>query len=231
MTADPLDLKAQAENPADLLPILAASIVEYDSGMVFIKHPFVNELYFGPALHARYNAQFEYKQKATAKACADRQWHAVVFITERPWRFERLLDIADEMTDAEFWTLVSDVWQDSENIRENQDEWDELLRTDRPGREHMMTDEERAALAALPDRITVYQGHTDERDDGWSWTTDEATARFFARRFADFESATGIVTEAVINKSDVTAYLLGRNEFEILIDPDLVGDFVQAHVL
>jgi len=231
MTADINDLRAQAENPADLLPILEASIVEFESGMVFIKHPFVNELYFGPALHARYNAQFEYKQKATAKARADRQWHAVVFITERPWRFERLLDIADEMTDAEFWELVSDVWQDSENIRENQDQWDDLLRTDRPGREHMMTDVERAALDRLPDRIAVYQGHTDERDDGWSWTTDEATARFFARRFADFESATGIVTEAVVNKSDVTAYLMGRSEFEILIDPELVGDFVKADVL
>src|SRR5215510_2716743 len=220
MTADINDLRAQAENPADLLPILEASIVEFESGMVFIKHPFVNELYFGPALHARYNAQFEYKQKATAKARADRQW-----------QFERLLDIADEMTDAEFWELVSDVWQDSENIRENQDQWDDLLRTDRPGREHMMTDVERAALDRLPDRITVYQGHTDERDDGWSWTTDEATARFFARRFADFESATGIVTEAVVNKSDVTAYLMGRSEFEILIDPELVGDFVKADVL
>lgn len=217
-----LDLKAQAENPADLLPILAASVVELDSGMTFIKHPFVNDLYFGPAMHARYNAQFEYKREATAKAKAERRWHSYVFLTERPWRFERLIEIADEMTDEEFWTLVSDVWQDSENIRENQEDWDELLRSERPGRAAMMTDEERSELEALPSIVTVYQGHTAERDDGWSWTTRRETAEWFARRFASFEDDVAMVTTGRIRKEDVLAYLLGRGEFEILVDPEAV---------
>lgn len=228
---DFLDLEKQAENPADLLPMLEAAKVEFPLTGWFIKHPFVNQMYFGPKMHAAYNEQYKHKVIAVAAARFERRWNTFVFLHERPWRFEALTEIADEMTDAEFWALVSEVWQDSENIRQHQEEWDDLLRTARPGCEAMMNGEEREAFDALPDRITVWQGHTDERDDGWSWTTRRETAEWFARRFADLEDGIPIVTEAVVNKADVLAYLLGRSEFEILIDPEHVGDFVAAHVL
>lgn len=205
----------------ELYPILAASVVETELIGPFIKHPFVNTMYMH-GLEKMYNEQFDYKQQEVPKARTERQWHRYLFLHERPWRYEALVEVADEMTDPEFWECVRDVWIDSENIRENAEEWDELLRTERPGTEHLMEPEEREALAALPDEFVVWQGHTIDRDDGWSWTTRRATATWFAQRFADFEQSEAVVTRGTVQRVDVLAYLLGRNEYEILIDPERV---------
>jgi hypothetical protein len=89
-----------------------------------------------------------------------------------------------------------------------------------------MDEDERLALAKMPTEFTVYQGCTDERDDGWSWTTIEETARWFARRFADLEHANPVLRVARVKLNDVTAYFTRRNESEILIDPSLV---VETH--
>jgi hypothetical protein len=207
--------------PCELRPELADCIVEMRIGPM-IKHPYVNDIYV-PQMNARYNKQYEYKVQAVAKALVDERWDTYIMLHERPWRFEALTNIADSLTDIEFWDAVCLVWMDSENIRQHQDEWDELLRSDRPGRENMMDDEERAALAALPDVIDVYQGHTDERDDGWSWTTDRNKAIWFGHRFANLEQAEARMTTGMVRREDITAYLLGRGESEVLVDPDLVA--------
>lgn len=216
-----IEVFGDPDNPDPLHPDLEASIWESPSGFVFIKHPLVNTIH-SPGTNRVVNRQYEAKKAELARAADEGEWATWIWIHERPWRFEALLEVADKVDDEQFWHGVRDVWMDSENIREHEDEWDELLRTDRPGREHMMDDEEREALAALPDEITVYQGHTDERDDGWSWTTNRQTAEWFARRFASMEDGEPLLTTATVKKGDVTAYLLGRSEFEILTAPETV---------
>ena len=215
------DLWEQMTTPCELRPELQDCIMEMALGLM-IKHKYVNDIYV-PAFHARYNMQYEYKVEAVAKALADERWGTYIMLHERPWRFEALTDIADRLDDETFWDAVSMVWMDSENIPQHQDEWDELLRSDRPGHEAMMDDEERAALAALPPIVTVYQGHTDERDDGWSWTTDRDKAIWFGNRFANLEQAEARMTTGMVRREDILAYLLGRGESEVLVDPDLVA--------
>ena len=80
------------------------------------------------------------------------------------------------------------------------------------------------ALAALPEQVEIFQGHTHRRDDGWSWTTERAVAVWFAHRFALLEGARPRLSRAFVSRSNVTAYLLSRGESEVLVPPECVKE-------
>ncbi len=184
-----------------------------------MRHPLLYSVPYIPALNRILNIQFLAKKSAIVEAEATNNWTRFLILHERPWRGEAFASIAKRLTDTEYWTELSWLWQDSENIPENPDLWDRLLRSTRPEREQMMSADERAALAALPEELVIYQGHTSVREDGWSYTTQRSVAEWFARRFSDLESGAPIVTTASVSKENVVAYLLGRGEYEILTDP------------
>ena len=206
--------------PEDLDPELAECLMETEH-FIFIKHPLVNGIYH-PVENALFNKQLARKREALAEARETQDWDSFIWIHERPWRLEALQEIAPDLSNQKFWNLVARVWIDSENIRENYRAWDRLLRIDRLGRQFMMDDVEQEALAQLPDVITVYQGRTGSRDDGWSWTTQRKTAEWFARRFALLEQDEAWVATGTVDKANVLAYLLGRSEAEILVAPESV---------
>ncbi|MCX6244618.1 MAG: hypothetical protein NTU98_07920 [Bacteroidetes bacterium] len=81
------------------------------------------------------------------------------------------------------------------------------------GREHMMTKEERAVFAKLPDEITIYRGMTmnefNSGDFGVAWSLDKKYAEFFAYEFFRYFSIAGIektVHQLTVKKEDVIAY-------------------------
>lgn len=85
--------------------------------------------------------------------------------------------------------------------------------------EHLMDDDERAALAALPDRIEVYRGTSGisvaKARGGMSWTTDKATAAWFANLFGGIP----LVLRAEARKADVLAYF----SHEVVVRPQRVS--------
>ena len=92
----------------------------------------------------------------------------------------------------------------------------------------LMEPSELQTLSQLPDLIEVYRGiwwegkgnPVDGAIKGLSWTTDRAVAEFFAYRFQGKNPARqGRVYQAYIPKSGVLAYLDGRNEKEVVVDP------------
>lgn len=202
---------------------LAACVVAGPLGPA-IKHPLVVAPVYGPQMNALYNAQLRSKQDEVAAAAAAGDVERLVWLHERPWRAEVFAASAGALDDREYWRLVARVWVDSENIVEMVGLWDELLRAPRAGRESTMTRHERDALAALPERVEIFQGHTQRRDDGWSWTTERSVAVWFARRFALLEGARPRLSRAFVARSNVTAYLLSRGEFEVLVAPEFVED-------
>lgn len=208
-------------------PELEAWIDDTGSMGPMIKHPLVYDL-TGVQFPAPANERLKYKKAALAKAIEEKRWESAVFLHERPHRAHALWKIAvehgAEIDNETYWGLVGGVWVDSENIYQNEEEWEYLFESERPGREHMMDEEEQAALAALPDTLTVYRGcHRELNEDGLSWTLDRDRAAWFARRFADVTGADPIVHVGEVRKADVMAYFLGRNEAEIvLINPDVV---------
>lgn len=196
----------------------------YDTGDLgtWIKHPLVYAPFYSPALHRLYNEQLRMKREALARAEEEKDWNSYIYLHERPYRVAAFQAIQHRIGDGTYWKLLGSIWRDSENIRENHEEWIGLISSPRARREEMMNDEDRKALEAMPLAFTIYQGHTDKRDDGYSWTTAPETAAWFANRFADMEKARPMVTTAVVAKRDVIAYMTDRNEFEILVSPEVL---------
>ena len=85
----------------------------------------------------------------------------------------------------------------------------------------MMTDDERHALAQLPDEITVYRGCYEFNADGLSWTTCRNIAEGFTRlaRYNEPDRAP-ILLSRTVKRADVIAYKLDRNELEVILLPE-----------
>lgn len=215
------DLLSGDIEPLD--PELRAHLQQTSIGPM-IRHPLLYSLFHHDALNRHTNACFRHKLAELAEAEERRAYDKAVWLHERPYRADALaryagLDGRARMTDRDYWELVAAVWVDSENIREQPRLWDRLLHDPRGSRDHLMDDDERAALASLPDMFTIWQGHTTERDDGWSWTTEESTAIWFAQRFANLERSRPALSRSTVSRDKVAAYLLRRGEHEILVDP------------
>lgn len=234
MTIDSARDEAQAfmdllNRPVEpLVPMLEAYMCEGPLGCPMLKHPLVFSLMVHPQEHARLNAMLQYKIDALAKAKADKKWNTAAFLYERPYRLDAFMDIADELTDAEYWKLLGQIWTDSENIHQNRDEWAELLTANRPDRHLLMSDEERDLLAALPETgIPVYRGFMhDDAEDGLSWTLFKARARWFAKRFhTSDEDEYPRIASGTVDRKNVIAHFTNRDEMEIVVLPEHVNDW------
>lgn len=216
MTNMPDYLTRQEDLHPDLMPFVE------NGEWPMLRHPLVYAVPYFPQWNAMLNQQYSHKMEALEQAEREQNWSSYIWLHERPYRLQAFLTAMPDMTDADYWSLLHEVWVDSENIRQNAEVWETLLLSNRPERERFMSAEEHEAMVALPDPIPVFQGHTLDRDDGWSWTTDENVAVWFARRFGMLEDATPVVTVGTMPKSAVVGYLLSRSESEILGDPEEV---------
>lgn len=172
-----------------------------------------------------------YTQKATQarEAHGRGDWNRYVDLHERPYRFDALMDAMlndfGEEDPKQFWRLVGRVWTNSENIWQNLDGWLSVWSYEAPFRDHAMEEDDRAALASLPDAIQVWRGvsHPDAAE-GMSWSTDKAKAEWFARRFAAMEGRGALLASGTVRKADVLAYFSDRSESEIVVDPSDITD-------
>lgn len=217
-----LEMLRDAESPEELDPDLVPFLCEHDFLGTCLKHPLVFAIPYVPMMNKMYNASLNAKVDALAAALQQRNWTQYLLFYERPYRIEAFYNVMSLMEPWEYWEQLGRLWIDSENIREFPELWEDLLRSDIPHRQSIMTDEERDALDELPETFIIYQGHTNIRDDGWSWTTEKSVAVWFARRFASMEECEPRLTTALVEKRNVIAYFLGRNESEIVVDPDRV---------
>lgn len=80
-----------------------------------------------------------------------------------------------------------------------------------------------AQIKGLPDVVTIYRGGNTEStpyQEAYSWTLDINVANFFASRRG---KGPGYIVEAHVDKADIIdAFLDGRCEAEILVDPSNV---------
>lgn len=195
-----------------------------------IRHPLLVALVYAPPLARLYNTQICTKREQILKSVEEGDIERVIWLHERPWRSEALSMWGHRLSDADYWRLVSEVWIDSENIVETAELWNTLLTSTRGERDAIMTEDERSRLAAMDTTLTIYQGHTDLRDDGWSWTLNRDTAVWFAERFAMMEGGRAMLSTAVVERGDVYAYFTRRGENEILISSDCVKERTGVYV-
>lgn len=90
-----------------------------------------------------------------------------------------------------------------------------------------MTEDEIETLRSLPETVSVYRGVTSYnagKVKALSWTLDQKVAQWFANRFGE----NGTVYEAEISKEHILALFKGRNEWEVIVEPDHLLDDVQV---
>lgn len=176
-------------------------------------HPLVYSLFHNDALNEHMNKLYEFKLQKIKEVLKKRDYTAYVFLHERPYRLQAFTDIMQKLKDESYWKLLALVYTDSENLWEYKHVLGTLLGSLRSNSESFMNADERAVLAALPDTITVYRGHTDDNPHGYSYTLDQDTALWFARRFGD----SGAVKSIKVSKADILGYKDSRSEKEIVL--------------
>lgn len=204
-----------ARTDEELLPELRRYYETSPTLGSILRHPLVYQVM---GVHnALANYQYREKTRRLDEAHAAGDWRAVVFLHERPWRLDAFAALAadDCITDDEqYWSLLGSIWTDSENLWQSLDEWIALLSADRPGREHLMSEDARAVFATLPDTLTVHRGaDRGVNEHGPSWTLDEDKAHWFAQRF----HTDPVVLSGTVAKAHVLAYFDDRGEDEVLI--------------
>lgn len=189
-------------------------------GLPCIKHPLVFSIMHTPEQNAMVNRAFEQKQRAVDEAWAEENWQTFIWMHERPHRIEAFYEAADLMDDETFWSLLGDIWTDSENIWQAEEMWLDMLHADRPGREQMMDEGERETLAQLPSDVEVFRGFCkDGRETGLSWTTDRRRAEWFAQRLALDDDNPRLAT-AHVKREKIIACFNGRGENEVVVLPE-----------
>lgn len=137
----------------------------------------------------------------------------------KPFHLPLLLSLKDELNRDDFSVLLKDIWVNTEFPNQNGKDIliDSFLYANR---EKLMTSKEKEELDKLSNPIKVYRGlQKDANRLGLSWTTSKEKARWFANRFEN----NGEILEGIIDKKDVFAYILEREEFEIILNPNKIG--------
>jgi hypothetical protein len=214
----------------DLVPYLNTESVV---GAI-LHHPLVVQVMYREPLNKIINANYARKKTDVQTAIDAEDWRTYVFLHERPYRFNALMEAMEAMDFAswwelhdepDLWSLIGAVWTDSENIHQHLEQWGEVwqINCDPSSRAHAMDEDEQAALAALPDTFTVWRGAThDGVADGLSWTPDKEKAMWFARRYAHPTDRPPYLAEGTVDKSEVLAYF--SRETEVVLLPETIRD-------
>lgn len=212
------DLFSLIGEKEDLHPDLAPYL-NVESFGTMLKHPLVFNLFHSPQMNAFCNKQYKEKKTYIDIALKEKDFDRYIWMHERPYRMDAFVQIMGDISDSEYWKLLGSIWADSENLWQYKHLLPILLNSKRPNRKSMMNKEEQAFLEKLPEKIVIYRGHQGRNRSGYSWTLSYSCGKWFSQRFKDKQ--TGIVT-GTIEKQNIIAVLLGRNEFEIICDPKFI---------
>jgi uncharacterized protein len=210
--------KELMEKKETLRPELALFL--HDAGdMRVLRHPLVYGVPYLEQMNATYNRSLEIKQDKIAAAKQAKDWSQVIWLHERPYRLAAMEQIAKAIKDdAEYWQLLSEVYNDTENLWQQLRTCMKLLRSRRGGREAFMNKAELKLWADLPQKFVIYRGHHHRSLRSPSWTLSASTATWFADRWISAAERLKI-SQAVIDKAHVVGVLLRRGEYEVVVDP------------
>lgn len=207
-----------------LLPELGAYLETVPGLGQVLRSPLVYAVPYAPELAAWLNDSYLAKTGMIDQAISRRNWDRAIHLHERPYRLQAFCELADHMSDEEYWSLAASVYVGTENADELYVTWREVVQVARGGREHFMLPDERVAFQRLPDVITVYRGCSGSEIRDLSWTLSRDVAEWFANRFG----AGGYVLAGTVAKHDALGYLTRRGEEEIAILPEFVSDIRPA---
>jgi hypothetical protein len=145
-----------------------------------LDHPLVRRELRSKEDIAKANEEFQIKTRRIVEAVDEHNWEQFIFLHERPHRPDAVLLLIEEFGVAgkQLWPVVGEVWCDTENVRRYFDFWRNIWAMADTDRELVMSDQERDALALLPERFKIWRGvsHADAVR-GYSWTLNQDLAR------------------------------------------------------
>lgn len=98
--------------------------------------------------------------------------------TGRRTGMKHLIDMHPRMSHGEWLRLLGRIWHDRWDISENLPQFMQIMGTEGPLNE-MMTEQEQALYAELPDNLVVYRGGFTSNLRGASWTQNSLVASVF----------------------------------------------------
>jgi hypothetical protein len=204
----------------DLHPELKMFLTTIGSnGIPAIQNPILYDLFYSKERNALLNFRYQHKKDALQKAMDENNLSSYIWLHERPYRVTAFKFFTDkyDVKDEDYWSLLKDVWTDSENIWQNKDLFKKLLSSKRKGKEYFMDTDENNFFAQLPEEFIIYRGyHEGKNKKGFSYTLDKNIAEWFSVRFTNSKLYVPNVKEIVVKKKDVFAYINSREEKEII---------------
>lgn len=210
-----------------LRPYVFDVVMGNGSSMQVLKHPLIFSVPYYEAENKLWNQRYEARRQRAEAFLAAGEYERYISLHERPFRPERLLEVADHLSDEAYWSTLGSLWQDTENAWQLEPVWEALWTAQQTVPSGcLMTEAEQTMLRSLPDVVKIYRGFNGEgAKDGLSWTLDLEKAKWFARRWLQGDEA-GVVAVGNVERAYIRALFLGRNESEVVVDPGFVN--VQA---
>lgn len=158
-------------------------------------------------------------------------WDTIISSTHPNNLEDILLQHQSKMSDEVYWKSIGHCYVSSDMAHANSIIVDYFLKNKRPNKHFLMTEEERAFLNNLPEKITIYRGCSKKEIKSkklkYSWTLKKSIAEYFAFEYINYTVEKSVikdkskyeVVERTIDKSEIYAYFGGREEEEILYFP------------
>jgi len=173
--------------------------------------------------------EIDKKVQKFEEVIAEERWRDAIYCHDERYRVRAFCEHAHLLPDQDYWEVLGDLYREYQEDERLPDAFPEvlifqhLLRSPRPGRQHLMQAVDRSMFNRLPDSFTVYRGFARGDGSGISWTLDRRVAVFFARLEmgrCDEGSALPpkVLTALVRDKSLAYAYF--AKESEVLVPMD-----------
>lgn len=204
--------------------------IERDNKFGIIHHPFISNRFVPKILEPEdvgkvipyydvYNKEDLNKVRSMLKKVIDttKDYQHFSIIVNKPYLLTFFKYTKDFLSNEDYSKFLSTVWMYTEypNNDTNVSTRELLSYFNKSDKNILMSKDELEAYNKLDDLIAVYRGvKPGAKVKALSWTTDEKVAKWFADRY----EKNGKVYKAVIDKKDVLAYFLNRNEYEVVVD-------------
>ena len=147
-------------------------------------------------------------------------------------RLPSIIGLSWRMEAQDWLRLLGEQWSVCDNIGSYHDELHdtpfEYILCDAAKhsdvRSAFMNDAERAALAQLPEIVTVYRGCYAHNKRGLSWSIDQATAEVFPTLHRYSSEGQALLIRATVRRADIAGLKLDRGEAEVVAErPKIVS--------
>lgn len=198
----------------ELCPELKDCIVDIGNGIRLIKNKFLTTVYIRSGNDEDlYNKPYRVRRELAQKYLKEENFDSFVFIHERPFRLEALVEVLFSIKKEDLFRIVEYVWTDSEDPCVNLEVWKYIFNyCEELG---VLEDSKKD----LPEKFTIYRGTRAGIDDiGISWTLDASVAKMFSERFyTKRTNKQPIVKVKEVKKEDIFLFTDARGEKEVIL--------------